>query len=43
MVIAALSAEGFSRILKTEHMERGYGDFVGNLRACGADITTEGQ
>lgn len=43
MVIAALSAEGFSRILKTEHMERGYGDFVENLRACGADITTEGQ
>lgn len=38
MVIAALSAEGESRITKTEHMERGYASFVQTLRACGAQI-----
>ncbi len=43
MVIAALAAEGESRVEKTEHMERGYGDFVEKLRACGAEITIEGQ
>lgn len=43
MVIAALCAEGSSQILKTEHMERGYGEFVKTLQACGADISTEGQ
>lgn len=40
MVIAALSAEGESRITKTEHMERGYASFVRALRACGAQIET---
>lgn len=38
MVIAALSAEGESRIDATEHMERGYEAFAENLRACGAQI-----
>ncbi len=38
MVIAALSAEGESRITKTEHMERGYASFVQTLRSCGAQI-----
>ncbi|MBQ6431324.1 MAG: UDP-N-acetylglucosamine 1-carboxyvinyltransferase [Oscillospiraceae bacterium] len=38
MVIAALSAEGESRITKTEHMERGYASFAQALRSCGAQI-----
>ncbi len=38
MVIAALAAEGKSRITKTEHMERGYADFVQALQGCGAKI-----
>lgn len=43
MVIAALSARGKSHVYRTEHIERGYEDFVENLRACGAEITREGQ
>ncbi len=43
MVIAALSAKGESQIEETEHLERGYGDFVKKLQACGAEITIEGQ
>lgn len=38
MVIAALSAEGESRITRTEHMERGYASFAQTLRSCGAQI-----
>lgn len=43
MVIAALCADGESRIAATEHMERGYTAFAPVLRDCGADITAEGQ
>ncbi len=43
MVIAALSAQGKSYIYRTEHMQRGYEEFVETLRSCGAEITTEGQ
>ena len=41
MVLAALSAEGKSRITNTHHMERGYADFVATLQSVGAQITTE--
>lgn len=43
MVIAALSASGKSYVYRTEHMQRGYEGFVETLKACGAEITTEGQ
>lgn len=39
MVIAALAAQGESRITKTEHTERGYAELVPSLRACGAQIS----
>ncbi len=38
MVIAALCAEGESVITQTEHIERGYADFVSVLQSCGAEI-----
>lgn len=38
-VIAALSAEGESTVEKTEHILRGYAEFVPMLRSCGAQIT----
>lgn len=41
MVIAALSAEGESRISQTGHMERGYAALVETLQACGGDIIAE--
>ncbi len=41
LVIGALSAEGNSRIEKVEHMERGYQDFVENLRSLGGKIWME--
>lgn len=41
LVVAALSAEGCSRIDKSEHMERGYEDFVGNLQYLGGKIFME--
>lgn len=41
MVLAALAAEGESCISHTEHMERGYADFVQVLQSVGAQITTE--
>ena len=41
MVIAALSAQGESRVAATEHMERGYTAFVPTLCGCGAEITLE--
>lgn len=41
LVIAALTAEGCSRIGATVHMERGYEDFVGNLQSLGGNIRME--
>ena len=41
MVLAALSAEGYSEISNIEHIERGYTDFVPILQGLGADITME--
>ena len=38
MVIAALSANGTTVIEDIYHIERGYEDLVGKLRAVGADI-----
>ena len=38
ITIAALCAAGESSVLHTEHMERGYADFVQILRGCGAEI-----
>lgn len=44
MVLAALRAEGESRITETEHIERGYASFIPTLQSCGARIkNTEGQ
>ncbi len=38
LVIAAMAANGRSRISGVEYIERGYNDMVGKLRALGADI-----
>ena len=38
MVIAALAADGVSEITNVHYIERGYENFVGKLRALGADI-----
>lgn len=38
LVVAALAAEGETRIADAHHLDRGYEDFVGKLRAVGADI-----
>ena len=35
--VAALSADGESRIFETSHIDRGYEDIAGDLRALGAD------
>lgn len=40
-VIAALVANGESTLTGIEHLERGYEDLFGKLRAVGADITVE--
>ena len=39
MVIAGLCAEGETSIVDIHYIERGYENFVGKLRALGADIT----
>ena len=39
LVIAALAVKGESTISGVEYINRGYYDFVGKLRAIGADIT----
>ena len=39
MVIAGLCAEGTTYIEDIHYIERGYEDFVGKLRALGADIS----
>ncbi len=41
LVLAALAAEGTSRITGTEHVARGYEDLVGKLGRIGARITEE--
>jgi UDP-N-acetylglucosamine 1-carboxyvinyltransferase len=41
LVLAALAAEGTSRITGTEHVARGYEDLVGKLGRVGARITEE--
>ena len=38
LCVAALAAEGETRISETGHIDRGYQDIVGDLRALGADI-----
>ena len=39
MVVAGLAAEGETVISGVSHIDRGYDDLVGRLRAVGADIT----
>jgi UDP-N-acetylglucosamine 1-carboxyvinyltransferase len=41
LVLAALAADGVSRITGTEHVARGYEDLVGKLGRVGARITEE--
>jgi UDP-N-acetylglucosamine 1-carboxyvinyltransferase len=41
LIVAALGAQGTSKIGNVFHIERGYEDIVGKLRAVGADISTE--
>jgi UDP-N-acetylglucosamine 1-carboxyvinyltransferase len=38
MVVAGLAAEGPTTITGVHHVDRGYDDLVGRLRAVGADI-----
>ena len=38
MVIAGLCADGLTELEDVEFIERGYEDFIGKLRALGADI-----
>ena len=38
LLIAAMSAEGKSRIFNIEQIDRGYQDIDGRLRALGANI-----
>jgi UDP-N-acetylglucosamine 1-carboxyvinyltransferase len=39
--LAGLAAEGKTEVSGTEHIERGYSDFVDKLRALGADIESD--
>ena len=41
MVLAALNAEGISKVSNLNHILRGYEDFDKKLRLLGADITKE--
>jgi len=41
LVLAALAAEGVSRVIGIEHVARGYEDMVGKLSRAGARITEE--
>lgn len=38
LILAGLSAEGFTRVTELKHLDRGYVDFAGKLAALGADI-----
>lgn len=42
MVVAGLAAEGTTRITGVHHIDRGYDDLVGRLRAVGAEIERVG-
>ncbi|MDR3120925.1 MAG: UDP-N-acetylglucosamine 1-carboxyvinyltransferase [Clostridiales bacterium] len=42
LILAALSAEGRSRIFGVEHIERGFENVVGSFRSLGADIRVVG-
>jgi UDP-N-acetylglucosamine 1-carboxyvinyltransferase len=42
-LIAALTAEGTSRVTNVGIISRGYGDFINKLRQLGADFTIEGE
>ena len=41
LALAALSAEGESELTNIRHIERGYQDLAGTLRALGADVAYE--
>jgi len=41
MAIAALAAEGVTEIADVYHVDRGYQDFEGKLRALGAEVRRE--
>lgn len=43
LVVAALAAEGRTRIFKTEHLERGYEGIVEKLRSLGASVWREDE
>jgi UDP-N-acetylglucosamine 1-carboxyvinyltransferase len=38
LVLAGLRAEGTTEVVEAEHIDRGYEDFPGKLRALGARI-----
>jgi UDP-N-acetylglucosamine 1-carboxyvinyltransferase len=39
LVLAGLAADGETTVLDPQHVERGYADLAGKLRALGADVT----
>jgi UDP-N-acetylglucosamine 1-carboxyvinyltransferase len=41
LVVAGLAAEGVTEISRIYHLERGYADMVGKLRALGANVSKE--
>ena len=43
LIVAALSAEGESRIFGVDHLSRGYADLAGQLRSLGANIELAGS
>jgi len=43
LVIAALAADGESRIYELRHLDRGYCDFEENLSRLGAEIKRIGE
>src|SRR5699024_8481263 len=38
LILAALRADGITRVTEFQHLDRGYVDFAGNLKARGANI-----
>ncbi len=43
LLVAALAADGQTRVFRTEHVERGYENIVEKLRGIGADIWREDE
>jgi UDP-N-acetylglucosamine 1-carboxyvinyltransferase len=43
LAVAALAADGETTIADADHIDRGYEDFVGKLRAVGADVERVGD